>query len=684
MALKIQREIDMKLHEGFHKNVSILTLLYPPCEAFEQVFKQGMFIKNNKTGSQQVIYYLIEILDKPNLKQIIKTWPLHDPRTEYEFRKEVLKYVNEINSFYEDADIPKLTTSHLITPGGSKFIRFMFKLSQFVLFLHIQRNPDIYPNLLLPLKPSKKEFITKENIDKITNAANTINKSTNNLILKFQHAFENALGESDMLQEQLNTVYNDTEELKIKWNSLKERSLVLDDNAAINEELLKVLKTLKCLKKNFQKCQLVCKNLQHPLILEFDKECDVMDGSLYKNQVEHNHLDLINLLKNFNVLATTKYMETKPVKKESLQIEVNRFSKLNGRIELALKENKMIYTEALDLLETLGKESLRNSSVKVLMNSFLIIAFLSHMRTVVNLPQQSVQGNRPFNPTISSFRPTTIAYTDFDTIDNAASQSQSAPTKLPSYGEESFAFRNALSLTQQRPHPRTEAPQSYRRPQEFKRPSPSPNDLEEELLEKELEEPDRLSLLLPQSKFDCIGKSTGYYADEGLGCEVFHYCQDNAKHSWICPESFSFHQVHLICMPAGHDNICTQSTKYHFVNDYLYKPINLEEHQTKPNISLRYSDRFYPDNYNYQQDYEDEEDQTPRYKQPVKPAVPNSRPYKPIENHKRPYPSQFSPTYRPETTIQQVFRSPEEVNISLQQRRPPFVAQRYTNTEEEY
>lgn len=62
-------------------------------------------------------------------------------------------------------------------------------------------------------------------------------------------------------------------------------------------------------------------------------------------------------------------------------------------------------------------------------------------------------------------------------------------------------------------------------------------------LEEEKEEPDRLTQLLPQSKFACGGKKTGYYADEGLDCEVFHYCQDNARHSWICPEGFVFHQV---------------------------------------------------------------------------------------------------------------------------------------------
>lgn len=90
---------------------------------------------------------------------------------------------------------------------------------------------------------------------------------------------------------------------------------------------------------------------------------------------------------------------------------------------------------------------------------------------------------------------------------------------------------------------------------------------------------------------------SSYYADEGLNCEVFHYCQETSKHSWICPEGFTFHQVHLICMPPSGDNICEQSSKYHVVNDYLYKPINMEEHETRPNVTLKYSERYYPESF---------------------------------------------------------------------------------------
>jgi hypothetical protein len=34
-------------------------------------------------------------------------------------------------------------------------------------------------------------------------------------------------------------------------------------------------------------------------------------------------------------------------------------------------------------------------------------------------------------------------------------------------------------------------------------------------------------------------------------------------------------------MPPGGDNICEKSSQFHFVNEYLYKPVNLEEYQQK-------------------------------------------------------------------------------------------------------
>lgn len=71
---------------------------------------------------------------------------------------------------------------------------------------------------------------------------------------------------------------------------------------------------------------------------------------------------------------------------------------------------------------------------------------------------------------------------------------------------------------------------------------------------------------------------------------------------------FDLRQVHLICMPPTHDNICQKSAKYHFVNEYLYRPINEEEVQRKPNVSLKYSDRYYPAEVYHDDRFEEDED----------------------------------------------------------------------------
>ena len=71
-------------------------------------------------------------------------------------------------------------------------------------------------------------------------------------------------------------------------------------------------------------------------------------------------------------------------------------------------------------------------------------------------------------------------------------------------------------------------------------------------------------------------------------------------------------------MPPSVENICEKSSQFHFVNEYLYKPLNLEEHQAKPNVSLRYSERYYPEEF-YEGRYEEEDEEVAQNRrQPVK------------------------------------------------------------------
>ncbi|KAH9389023.1 hypothetical protein TYRP_008375 [Tyrophagus putrescentiae] len=110
--------------------------------------------------------------------------------------------------------------------------------------------------------------------------------------------------------------------------------------------------------------------------------------------------------------------------------------------------------------------------------------------------------------------------------------------------------------------------------------------------DEEDKKPDRLALLLAESKFACNDLKNGYYADESVGCQVFHYCVDGVKHSWQCPENTVFHQIHLNCVPNTQD-ICRESSKFHVVNDYLHKELN----ERGPNNTVLYHQRFYPEGF---------------------------------------------------------------------------------------
>lgn len=66
-------------------------------------------------------------------------------------------------------------------------------------------------------------------------------------------------------------------------------------------------------------------------------------------------------------------------------------------------------------------------------------------------------------------------------------------------------------------------------------------------------------------------------------------------------------------MPPSGDNICQQSSKYHVVNDFLYKALNVEEHETRPNVSLRYSERYYPEEVYSDDRQEQDEEYSQRY-----------------------------------------------------------------------
>lgn len=125
-------------------------------------------------------------------------------------------------------------------------------------------------------------------------------------------------------------------------------------------------------------------------------------------------------------------------------------------------------------------------------------------------------------------------------------------------------------------------------------------------------------------------------------------------------------------MPPSNDNICQQSSQFHFVNDFLYRPINAEEAQSRPNVTIRYADRYYPENYFESSPTIEETGENIRHfqqRQPPSQAIPprarvTPQPFQPSLRPLAQLPQQF--TRQP---FNQVYHSPEEVNIPLQNRR---------------
>lgn len=96
--------------------------------------------------------------------------------------------------------------------------------------------------------------------------------------------------------------------------------------------------------------------------------------------------------------------------------------------------------------------------------------------------------------------------------------------------------RPATPQRQYQPQPQQHHSQQQQQQQQRNKPHLTKKMREQIEQELEEEEPDHLALLLEKSTFSCNDRNTGYYADDTVNCQVFHYCQENTKHSWICPE----------------------------------------------------------------------------------------------------------------------------------------------------
>ncbi|KAJ8977582.1 hypothetical protein NQ317_008415 [Molorchus minor] len=359
--LKQYKENESRIHEQLYDNVFLLSHFYPTSKELNAVFKKDMFIKNNKTAFFEVIYYLLTTLNTELTKQRITTWPPYEIKRENKFRAEVLKYINELNTLYDNADIPHIMSSHLISPGGLKFAKFMLKLSQLVVYEHLKKMEPL--DVLYCPKPSKNIMLTKANIGNLKKKTALIENGTRELLNKF-----------DNNHFQLNE-----EALKIdtKLNELNDKiRLARQKNTVIREEFNKAYPSypsFESLNEKLHQLKTEWEHLQEIQNIFF--ECDQLITYLsssasvlehYKdelkipNEVLHivrnqDELDLKEFFHGLHILLEHKALELPNPTSSFIECNLQQLKELNekySRIKNSLSDSVQKIEATIEKLST--------------------------------------------------------------------------------------------------------------------------------------------------------------------------------------------------------------------------------------------------------------------------------------------------------------------------------------------
>lgn len=224
MALKARRDCEAQLQEQLYSNICLLSILHPPVDSkVQEVLKKDMFAKSNKTAFQHIVYYLLSLLDPKSIKEKIPSWPLLIPRQETEFRNEVMAYINELSSIYKDADVPTLMTSHLVSPGGYKFMRFLLKLTELVMRICLDNDND----LLYPLKPNRNSTVTEHSKMNLKRLTEYVNEDTLSIKWESENYLQNSKFEAENILQHKIDLHS---AINVRKDTLKsKRDIVGDD-----------------------------------------------------------------------------------------------------------------------------------------------------------------------------------------------------------------------------------------------------------------------------------------------------------------------------------------------------------------------------------------------------------------------------------------------------------------------
>lgn len=337
--------INRELQEKLYTNIALLNIVHEPSTEFKAVFKKDMFAKSNKAAFLHVIHYLLTVLNPQMAKEKLVTWPTGNIiNRENKFRKEVLQFLSELNKTYEDADLPVMMSSHLLAPGGHRFIHFMYKLSQLVLFEDLKRE---YPvELLHKPKDSKNEELNEKVYQNLMKCTQEINNESSKAIDKFYRSFEMFKTEAEKTIEEKYTVHQElkeiNEEIVTEESKLMEHKLSDEEVAIKLNEIHEKFKTIEKINNNYNEC----KNLIGHLKENFDDR-ETLDLAEALKITDINLRRKLSELPEFDIHELESHLQALEERKKELQ-----------QIEKHLKFEQESFVESLNMSEVLLKDIL--------------------------------------------------------------------------------------------------------------------------------------------------------------------------------------------------------------------------------------------------------------------------------------------------------------------------------------
>ncbi|KAG5879159.1 hypothetical protein JTB14_029961 [Gonioctena quinquepunctata] len=349
ISLRQYKENESRVHEKLYENICSLMHFYQPSDDCRRVFKKDMFVKNNKTAFYELVYYLLDILNPELTKQKLTAWPPYEIRRESKFRSELLQYINELNSIYENADIPHIMPSHLISPGGYKFGKFMLKLSQLIVHEHLRKTKK--KTLFYCPKPHKNTSPTKATISNINITTSKLENSTREYLDEYE-LYHNEL------KDQASCLVADLTDLDAKIGETKKQLSLAKTEFSKNypsypstdtlkediQLLQKEWKSLKNIHDLFKESGSLLSYLtSNTSVLVHNKEEMKIPSSVLHIIMNKEQLNLTEMFHGLQVLLEQKSLELPnptPLFIEDIREKVQKVNERLSRLERELLERK--------------------------------------------------------------------------------------------------------------------------------------------------------------------------------------------------------------------------------------------------------------------------------------------------------------------------------------------------------